>query len=169
MVNGSLGLKYLLARGRGKFPLSFAATFRAALSSEPSYAGYTQFPGVSLGGVLEARFGPFGLLAAPEIQFSPFPIGNTLISWEDRDFHAWAAGRFGLFFDSGNLVAGFSTAFAGKSFQEKPGLHYPVHTAFEVHRLLPDSLFYLSGFASWEHYPSNSDRIFLGGGLGIIY
>jgi hypothetical protein len=118
---------------------------------------------------MEVRFGLFGLLASPEIHFSPFPIGNSLESWSDTDFHAWGLGRFGLFFDSGSLLMGFSTAVASRSFRETPGLQMPFHTGYEVHWLLPGSLFYLSGLASWEYHPRGPDRIFLGGGLGVIY
>jgi hypothetical protein len=168
-ITASVGLKYRFHNGRGRVPLSFSAVLRGTGSTEPSYAGFSQFPGLAAGAVMEARFGLFGLLAAQEINFSPLPITNDPEASKDTDLHVWGLGRIGIFFDSGNLLMGFSTAFATRSFREKIGLQLPVHMGYELHWLLPGSLFYLSGMASWEYHPKGPDRIFLGGGLGVIY
>jgi len=168
-VVASVGLKYLVHRGSGLARLSFAATTKGTLASDPSYAGFSQFPGLGFGGIAQLDVGPLSFVAAPEIQFSPYPIGDSIDSWKDRDFHAWGIGRFAIFFDSGHLITGFSTAVASRSFRRKEGILYPIHTGFEAHWLMPNTLLYLSGFATWEYYPNDPDRIFLGGGVGIIY
>ncbi len=168
-VVASIGLKYLVHRGSGFTRLSFAATAKGILASDPSYAGFSQFPGIGFGGIAQLDIGLVSFVAAPELQFSPYPIGNAIESWSEKDFHAWGIGRFAVFFDSGHLITGFSTAVASRSFRRKEGILYPIHTGFEVHWLMPNTLLYLSGFATWEYYPRDPDRIFLGGGVGIIY
>ena len=168
-VMGSLGAKYLLYSGKGIASFSFAATAKGSVANELASNGFSQFPGFSAGLVGQFNLGPFALVAAPELAVSPYPIGAEKVSWAEKNFYSWAGGRFGLFFDSGHLISGFSTAFSTKAFSEGSGLSYPIHTGYEIHWLLPDTLFYLSGYAMWEYYPHSADRVFLGGGLGIIY
>lgn len=160
-INASLGLKYLAFHGTGRTPLSLGFSARGVLSTEPSFAGYSQFPGLALGAILESRFGPFGFVAAPEVLLSPYPLGISTDTGKDAGFHASLVSRFSLFFDTGGFLAGFSAAAANDS--------SPIFTGFEIHALIPNSLLYLSGFVSWEYRSRENDRILAGGGLGIIY
>jgi hypothetical protein len=168
-MNASLGFKHeTLAGGPGR-PLSLSSTLRVNFSSEPSYAGFSQFPGLTAGLVFGVRLGPFGLAAAPEFLASPYRIGNEVDTGDGPGFHPAFLARFGFYFETGAVMGGFSTVLAARPAGDSPRLQYPVHTGFEVHGLLPDSLLYLSAAVSWEYSPEGADRVFVGGGLGIIY
>jgi hypothetical protein len=140
------------------------------IAAEPSYSGFSQFPGFAAGAAAELRIGYLGLIAAPEFQVSPLAWGRQTDT-NDIGAHYWTTMRFGVFWDAGILQAGVSNAFAVSLYPESPKIRYPLHTGLEVHLLIPDSFLNISGFAAWEHSGNEgeTDRIFFGGGIGIVY
>jgi hypothetical protein len=138
-------------------------------AAEPSYSGFSQFPGFAAGLAAEIRFGALGILAAPEFQVSPWELGRET-STQEISGHYWTTLRAGVFYDAGILSAGISSAPALSLHPENPKLRY-LHTGFEVHALIPESFLNISGFISWEHSTDTNEtgRLFLGGGIGIVY
>jgi hypothetical protein len=138
-------------------------------AAEPSYSGFSQFPGFAAGLAAELRLGNISILAAPEFQVSPWAPGRETFTKEISG-HYWTTLRAGVFFDSGLLTAGLSSAPALSLHPESPKLRY-LHTGFEVHALIPESFLNISGFISWEHSADTDEpgRLFLGSGIGIVY
>ncbi|MDR1932479.1 MAG: PEGA domain-containing protein [Spirochaetales bacterium] len=169
-ISGSLGLKYRFFRAGGFPSLSLAATARGMAAAEPSYGGFSQFPGLAAGLAAEIRLGSLGITTAPEFQASPYRLGRET-SMEEVSGHYWTTLRFGLFYDAGFLSAGLSSALALSLYPESPKPRRPLYTGFEVHTLLPNSFLNLSGFVSWEHSADTEEtgRLFVGGGIGIVY
>ncbi len=167
-LDASLGLKYALRKDDGG-PFSLSATLGGHVSSSPAYAGLSRFPGLTAGAVLGLRFGSLGFAAAPELLVSPYRIGDNGGAGREPGLDAAVLSRFGLYLETGPLLAGFSTVLAARTGSGPPRLLYPIHTGFEVHGLLPDSLLFLSAFLSWEYSPDRIRRLFLGTGLGIVY
>jgi hypothetical protein len=168
--SGSLGLKYRFLRVGTLPALELAATARGMLAAEPSFGGFSQFPGFAAGLAAQVSLGGWNFLAAPEALLSPYRLGLTART-EDPSAHYALGLRFGVFYDAGVFSAGLSHAFSAALFPEKPGLAYPLSTGLEVHVLVPDSFLNVSVFTSWEHAADSGglDRFFLGGGIGIVY
>jgi hypothetical protein len=167
-ISGSLGLKYLFFRTEDFLFLSLTA--RGMVAADPSYEAFSQFPGFATGPAATVRLGSFELTAAPEMQVSPYAAGRE-VSTHDVSAHIWTNLRFGIFYEAGFLNAGLSCALPVALFPENPGVHFPVLSGLEIHALIPDSFLNISGFAVWEHSPrtDESDYLFLGAGIGIVY
>ncbi|MDR1179038.1 MAG: PEGA domain-containing protein [Spirochaetales bacterium] len=167
-ISGSLGLKYLFSRMEDFLFLTLTA--RGMVAADPSYEAFSQFPGFATGPAATVRLGAFGLTASPEFQVSPYAAGRE-VSTHDVSAHVWTNLRFGIFYEAGFLTAGLSCALPVALFPEKPGVHSPVLSGLELHALIPDSFLNISGFAAWEHSPraGESDYLFLGAGIGIVY
>jgi hypothetical protein len=167
-ISGSLGLKYLFFEA-GDF-LSLALAGRGMAAADPAYEAFSQFPGFAAGPAATLRLGAFGLAASPEFQVSPYASGREAGARE-VSAHYWTTLRLGIFYDAGVVQAGLSGALPIALFPEKPGLHLPLHSGFEVHALIPDSFLNISGFVCWEHSPriGGSGYLFLGAGVGMVY
>jgi len=158
----------------GQYGTGSAIEAKASLQFNPAASSvlltdtFANFTGISLGMPFQITLGTLNLLASVGATASLWhPYGQT-----DPAPVIWLYLRVGLMLDLGQVTAGVSASTrteplpGGVSFLGSP---VPFQAGVEVHWLIPNTRFVLSGMAAGEYEGSANYYFYGGGGLGFLY
>lgn len=127
--------KYRFLSTVGKNRIGLAVTAKGTYASGLTVDTLTNTSGFGVGLPFQAVFGPFHVVAVPEIVLSPIEISYNVPS--EETFAVWSYGRVGFLFDFRLLTTGISGAIRTKSFTRGFSIQYPFSVGWELHWIIP--------------------------------
>ncbi|MCX7787132.1 MAG: PEGA domain-containing protein [Spirochaetes bacterium] len=137
-------------------------TGRGAYMNRPREYGFSQLGGLSLGAIVEFRYGVMGFLLSPELTLSPYERQNP-----GDLFNLYGSLRGGWYLDLGEVRIGISSILTAHlpAFDPLPSYH----TGIEVHWKRATLPFVFSLGTILIRSAEGSLIVYTGGGMGAMY
>ncbi len=166
----SASLKWLFMDTGGFFNAKAATYLRATYHYGTGADSFSNVTGAGLGFPLSAGIGGFSVIVTPEVVIAPWKVTYTSDYDAITGFFSWLYLRYGMVLDAGG---GFSIAVSSVvrtiPFDEGFAIDTPLVAGAEIHYLVPDTQFFVSGLATVE-FASLSEYFVSGGiGLGFVF
>ncbi|WP_455381287.1 PEGA domain-containing protein [Salinispira pacifica] len=173
----SLGIKwqYLnISFGGGR--ASGALAVRGTVLSAAAYDSLTNFDGLGISVPFGVRFGPLGIVLAPEVVASTYPVA-PVSGPSAFGLYLWGYGRAALYLESGHLLFGLSSVLRTRPLLSPAGtvvpysgfFHFPFEVGADFHLLIPTTTVIAGVTAAAEIESPTSYYVMLGAGLAFMF
>jgi hypothetical protein len=165
----SISGKYLFLNTVGLINTKMGMYLRASYHYGTGADTFSNYTGAGFGIPLELKLGVLSLCVTPEVAVSPWKVTYTSDYDSTSGFYSWLYVRSGILVDVGDFSFGASAVFRTLPFDEGFAIDLPVQGGAEIHYLVPDTQFFVSGLTTFE-FSSPSGFFFSGGiGLGFVF